>query len=172
MIRSWVQVSKRRRRIAEMWEMYCSQELAGAMPYTDAVRSQMSPEADVERAWHLVQSPCRATMPMLRESDRRATNGASDWGSTRSAGRRTVHGAGASPCIASHRTGRSPLALRGLVVQGQPAERDDPQSHAPFVARQSLSCNIGIIARPGDCKRHGARTTSASVDICDRTTSV
>ncbi len=48
------------------------------MPYTDAVRSQMSTDADVERAPRLVQSPGRAMMSMLRESDRRATNGACD----------------------------------------------------------------------------------------------
>ena len=35
----------------------------------------VSTDADVERARRLVQSPGRATMRMLRESDRRATNG-------------------------------------------------------------------------------------------------
>ena len=73
-----------------MWEIYCSQEQARALPDTDVVLWQMSTDADVERARRLVQSPGRATMPMLRENDRRATNGACDWGSTRWACRPTL----------------------------------------------------------------------------------
>ena len=67
--------------------------------------------------------------------------------------------------IASHRTSGSPLALRGSVVQGWRAGRPGraPVTR-PFVARRSLSRNIRIVARPGDCTRRRARSTSASVD--------
>ena len=71
----------------------------------------------------------------------------------------------ASHRIASHRTSGSPLALRGSVVQGWRAGRPGraPVTR-PFVARRSLSRNIRIVARPGDCTRRRARSTSASVD--------
>ena len=71
----------------------------------------------------------------------------------------------ASHRIASHRTSGSPLALRGSVVHGWRAGRPGraPVTR-PFVARRSLSRNIRIVARPGDCTRHRTRSTSASVD--------
>ncbi len=124
-----------------MWEIHCSQERARALPDTDVVRSQMSTDADVERARRLVQSPGRATMPMLRENDRRATNGACVTGA------RLVRPAGRPWTTKPLRLGLGPAAG---------AMRCDAPVPCTVVCRRqqhlsSLVGSVGAPERPRDC---------------------